>query len=59
MRFINVPGSLWLYVVGALAELAYEYNWEKFGTATPEQMAQFFADILDDFQDDEVIIFIE
>jgi microcystin-dependent protein len=48
-RTIRLPGSLWSYVTGALALLAEAENWEEFGDATPDDMAQFFADVLDDY----------
>jgi microcystin-dependent protein len=48
-RTIRLPGSLWSYVTGALALLAEDENWEEFGDATPEDTAQFFADVLDDY----------
>jgi microcystin-dependent protein len=40
---------LWSYVTGALALLAEAENWEEFGDATPDDMAQFFTDVLDDY----------
>lgn len=48
-RTVRLPGSLWSYVTGALALLAEAENWEEFGDATPDDMAQFFADVLDDY----------
>ena len=48
-RTIRLPGSLWYLVGGALALLAEAENWEEFGDATPDAMAQFFADVLDDY----------
>jgi len=48
-RVICVPGSLWYLVGGALDLLAQAENWEEFGDATPDDMAQFFADVLDDY----------
>jgi microcystin-dependent protein len=48
-RTVRLPGSLWSYVTGALALLAEVENWEEFGDATPEDTAQFFADVLDDY----------
>jgi microcystin-dependent protein len=48
-RTIRLPGSLWSYVTGALALLTEAENWEEFGDATPDDMAQFFADVLDEY----------
>ena len=48
-RTVRLPGSLWSYVTGALNLLAEAENWEEFGDATPEDTAQFFADVLDDY----------
>jgi len=37
----------WLALVtGALSELTHEYNFEEFGTATPDETAQRFRDML-------------
>lgn len=57
-RFISVPGSLWYLVSGALILLADERNWEMSGTATPDEMAGFFADVLDEFWTEEIAILI-
>jgi hypothetical protein len=48
-RTIRVPGSLWLYVSGTLSLLCDSENWEQDGDATPEQMAQFFVDVVDEY----------
>jgi microcystin-dependent protein len=48
-RIIRVPGSLWSFVTGALTLLTEAENWEEFGDATPDDMAQFFADVLDEY----------
>lgn len=48
-RTIRLPGSLWYLISGALNLLAEADNWEEFGDATPEDTAQFFADVLDDY----------
>lgn len=48
-RTITVSGDLWLYVSGALSELEKVWNWEEAGTATPEQMADYFKTISDDY----------
>lgn len=48
-RTISLPGSLWYLIGGALDMLADAGNWEEIGDATPEESAQFFANILDDF----------
>lgn len=46
-RTITVPGDLFYLVTGALELLAEEESWEKYGTATPEDTAVFFRDIID------------
>lgn len=44
----------WLALVtGALSELTYEYNFEQFGTATPEETAQRFIEMLGEYVDCE------
>lgn len=48
-RTVRLPGSLWSFITGALNLLAEAENWEEFGDATPEDTAQFFADVLDDY----------
>lgn len=48
-RTITVSGDLWLYVSGALSELEKIWNWEEAGTATPEQMADYFKTVNDDY----------
>jgi hypothetical protein len=48
-RIIRVPGSLWSFVTGALTLLTEAENWEEFGDATPDDMAQFMADVLDEY----------
>jgi len=45
-RTIHVPGDLWPYITGALLPLTYLTSWEQFGTATPEETAAFFEDVL-------------
>lgn len=52
-RTLTIPGDLWLYVQGALEELAKDYNWEEFGDATPEETAQFFMEVMDNFSTSE------
>lgn len=47
-RKIAVPGDLWYLVQGALELLCIEENWEQHGTATPEQMAQYFMGVVDE-----------
>jgi len=47
-RQIVVPVPLLPYVNGALELLAKESNWELYGDATPEQMAQAFMNIIDE-----------
>lgn len=36
-------------VRGALQELTFDYNWDKFGALTPEEAAQSFVDMFDRF----------
>lgn len=48
-RLISVPGSLWYLISGALGELAQAQNWETFGDATPEESAEFFDDVYQEF----------
>lgn len=47
-RVLIIPDDKeWLALVtGALSELTHAYNFEQFGTATPEQTAQAFRDML-------------
>lgn len=44
----NSPEALAI-VRGALQELIFPYNWDKFGTLTPEQSAAVFIDMFDKF----------
>lgn len=48
-RTVRVPGSLWLYVSGSLLQLTHSYNWETSGTATPDDMADFFSQVFEEF----------
>lgn len=43
---LTIPGTLFRYVAGALAELASVYNWEQLGTVTPEGAAEYFNEWL-------------
>lgn len=45
-RTIHIPGDLWQYVTGALLPLTYPASWEGFGSASPEEMAAYFEDVL-------------
>lgn len=47
-RVLIIPDDKeWLALVtGALSELTHAYNFEEFGTATPEETAQAFRDML-------------
>lgn len=47
-RVLIIPDDKeWLALVtGALSELTHAYNFEEFGTATPEETAQTFRDML-------------
>ena len=50
-RCLLIPDSPdWLAIVsGALLPLIYAYNFEQFGTATPEETAAIFATMFDNF----------
>lgn len=48
-RSLSVNPDLWYLVSGALDYLSREENWEQFGTATPEETAEFFLALWDDF----------
>lgn len=50
-RTISVPGDLFYLVTGCLELLAESENWEVFGTATPDEMAQYFRDVIDEHVD--------
>ena len=52
-RTLTIPGDLWLYVQGALELLTKEYNWQLYGTATPEETAVFFMGVIDAFGNSE------
>jgi len=47
-RNIHIPGDLWQFITGALLPLTFVSSWEMAGTATPEETAAFFEDILTD-----------
>jgi len=50
-RALFIPASeAWLAnVSGALLELTYAYNWEQFGTLTPDECAARMQEMYDDF----------
>lgn len=48
-RVVSVPGDLWYLVSGALGQLSLEENWEGYGDATPEETAEFFNDMYEEF----------
>lgn len=50
-RVLVIPGDLAfiMAVNGALTELQYEYNWEQFGTVTPEEAADAMRVMLADY----------
>lgn len=50
-RRVRVPSelSLMIAVNGALLELTKPWNWEKFGNATPEQVASIMDDMFADY----------
>lgn len=45
-RTIHIPGDLWQFITGALLPLTFSRSWEQAGTATPEETAAFFEDVL-------------
>lgn len=45
-RCVSCPGELWYLIDGAMQALTMPYNWEQFGTATPEETAEYFTDLL-------------
>lgn len=49
VRELSVSPSLWYLVSGCLELLCDEDNWESFGTATPEDMSQYFSSVNDAF----------
>lgn len=57
-RTISIPDDWqWLSLVGgALSELTKVYNFEKFGSLTPEETAEFFTDLLADFQTSKCMV---
>lgn len=48
-RIISLPGDLFFYVTGALSMLSEENNWEELGDATPQETAEFFQEMLEDY----------
>lgn len=48
-RAIVLPGSLLRFISGALLDLTFSFNWEQFGDASPEETADFFLDVWDDY----------
>lgn len=52
-RSIHVPDdpAFMAALSGALLELTYPYNWEQFGTLTPDDMAQEFINVYGNFAD--------
>lgn len=50
-RMLEIPDDkFWMSLVtGALTTLLYEYNFEQFGTATPEEVVAVFQSMLDGF----------
>lgn len=47
---LTIPGTLFRYVAGALAELTSVNNWEQLGAVTPEDAADYFNELLMAFQ---------
>lgn len=47
-RTIAIPQVLFPFAMGALELLANSENWEGYGTASPDDMAQIFMDALDE-----------
>lgn len=52
-RFITLPGSLFVYISGALMMLAEVENWEDFGDLTAQETADYFSDIFDEYTQSE------
>jgi microcystin-dependent protein len=48
-RTISLPGSLWYLIGGCLDLLADAENWEYLGAATPEETADFFAAVVEEW----------
>lgn len=48
-RSITLPGDLFYLVTGAISQLAEAQNWEQFGDATPEETADFFLGVLEEY----------
>jgi len=50
-RRVFIPNGIdWIAIVsGALNELIYDYNFEEYGTSTPEETAAVFMDMFDKF----------
>jgi len=54
-RTISIPAD-WTFLAlinGALTELTKVWNWEQFGTLTPQEAADFFQTLFDDFRESE------
>lgn len=52
-RTLSLPFSLWPYVNGVIDFLSDAANWQQVGTVTPEEIAQEFANRLDNLYDSE------
>lgn len=48
-RQITVSGDLWYLVTGALSELEKVWNWEEVGTATAQEVTEYFKNAIDDY----------
>jgi len=53
---MSIPGGLFRYVIGALEYLAKDNNWEGFGDMTPAETAEYFLDVIDNFQEEDCMI---
>jgi microcystin-dependent protein len=50
-RLVSLPVSLWPFLNGAINELFHAYNWEKFGSMEPGDIAQLFYELLENMPD--------
>lgn len=48
-RTVSVNPALLSFIGGALQQLCEHWNWEEFGTATPEETADYFKQVRDDW----------
>lgn len=50
-RTFSMSGDLFYLLMGSILPLTFVNNWEKDGTATPEEMASYFIEVMDNAQD--------